>query len=103
MNDNDAGAAVTANVILSTGWRWFEYHAKQRLDTFKFFLTIYSATGAAGAILYDRGFVRLSLGLGIVALFACFVFWRMDMRSRKLIGFGEDLLDEALQRERIPV
>jgi hypothetical protein len=65
-------------------------------------LTIYSATGAAGAILYDRGFHRLALGLGVVALSACFIFWRMDIRSRGLIGFGEDLLDEALRRQQRP-
>src|SRR5262245_6023620 len=87
---------------LTIGWKWFEYHAKQRLDIFKFFLTIYTAVAVGGSVLYDRGFFRLAMVLGGVNFLASWLFWRLDVRSRRLTGYGEDLLDAALEGERIP-
>ena len=88
--------------IFDLGWKWFKYHAKQRLDVFKFFLTIYSAISVGGGILYDKGFFRLTATLGIIGLIICFMFWRLDIRSRRLTELGEALLDEAFRREGLP-
>ncbi|MGE0854392.1 MAG: hypothetical protein AB7O44_33150, partial [Hyphomicrobiaceae bacterium] len=78
-------------------WRWFEFHAQQRLTVFKFFMTGYAAlAGAAGAIVVgapEKGIFLLPV-IGLVALVLCRAFRRLDMRCAELTKLGEAYLRE---------
>lgn len=76
-------------------WDWFEYHAKQRLTTFNFFLIIMGAMGyvyifAPCGRLNDVLMFWLSLsGAGI-----SFLFLLLEVRNTMLVDDGRDQLDK---------
>jgi hypothetical protein len=74
------------------GWKWFEYHAKQRLEMFKFFITIYGATIAVAAGFLETSFILASAVLSFVGVMLSAVFWQLDRRSLQLIEVGERVL-----------
>jgi hypothetical protein len=78
---------------LETGWRWFEFHAAQRISAFKFFLTIYAASGGIALALLDKGYAGFGLLAGIFTFYIPFLFWSMDKRSRQLTEIGESIID----------
>jgi hypothetical protein len=86
----------------SLGWKWFEYHAKQRLDVFKFYLTIYAATMFAAGVLIDKQFTRIALLFGILAIAISIIFWQLDVRSRRLTEIGEKIVAHSWQTCRLP-
>lgn len=85
------------DIVASMGWSWFEYHAKQRLDVFKFYLTIYASSMVVGMAAFDRKYNYVSASMGIVSVLLCIIFWRIDIRSRRLIEIGEDMLSNVFR------
>jgi len=74
------------------GWKWFEYHSKQRLEIFKFFVTIYGALIGFSAGSLRPGFSFISLVLSLFSTLLCLAFWQLDVRSRQLIEIGENIM-----------
>lgn len=82
-------------------WKWFSYHADQRVKMFNFMLVALGIFAAAivNAITYHmahRATAVLCFIAGILAL----VFGFLDMRNRDLVLLGEELLT-ALERDVI--
>jgi Flp pilus assembly protein TadB len=80
-------------------WKWFSYHADQRVKMFNFMLVALGIFAAAivSAITYHmahRATAILCFVAGILAL----VFGFLDMRNRNLVLLGEEVL-MALERE----
>ena len=86
----------------SLGWKWFEYHAKQRLDVFKFYMTIYAAITVAGGYLLDKHYDHLGSIFGLLAVVISIVFWQLDVRSRHLTEIGEKLIKASSESAGIP-
>jgi hypothetical protein len=78
---------------LDSGWRWFEFHAAQRMSAFRYFLTIYAAVGGVALALLEKGYFVFGLVAAILTLWIAFLFWSMDKRSRQLIEIGEAIID----------
>lgn len=77
-------------------WKYFEYHAEQRLKTFNFYLVI-SAFIVGGYITFleraqhsDSSYFLWAIPL--VHSFLSFVFWRLDKRNSNLVKNGENAL-----------
>lgn len=87
--------------LLWMGWKWFEFHAKQRLDTFKFFVTIYGAITALALGLLKTN-ILVSTGLSVLALFTAVVFHQLDNRCRKLIEIGEQIVHDRWRERSFP-
>ncbi len=83
---------------LDLGWKWFEFHASQRMSTFKFFLTIYAACGGVALALLERGYAGFGLFAGLLTLYTPNLFWSMDKRSRQLTEIGEAIIETEWRR-----
>ncbi|RUL97747.1 hypothetical protein [Rhizobium chutanense] len=79
----------TARTGLEMSAKWFEYHAGQRQDMFKTFLIITAGLcSIIGYLLQAKLLPLLALsGLSLSTLAA--LFWKIDDRSRHLVGIGE--------------
>ena len=73
-------------------WRWFEYHANQRLTMIRFFLTIAAAIAAGTGYLWAKEMFFLSMWLGVFGFIASFAFMRLDSRVSDLVELGENAL-----------
>jgi hypothetical protein len=70
-------------------FKWFEYHARQRIEMFRFFLVV-----AAGAISIAGYGWKVRDGLivsvcGFVLLGTCALFHKLDQRCAHLVRCGE--------------
>jgi len=82
-------------------WKYFELHANQRINLFRFY-TIFFAfyLTSSGFLLIqfsktDTNLKAISIGaiaLSIIFLAITFVFHRLDLRNRELIHFSEKAL-----------
>jgi hypothetical protein len=86
-------------------WNWFEFHAKQRQQSFRFYLTLIGALLAAyyiaarlSIILQIRqndhvpGFDPCPFLISAVAIVVSVLFYRLDRRNRILVKYAEDIL-----------
>lgn len=81
-------------------WKWFEFHARQRMTMLNFFLIVVGVVFAAyGTLLGVRtrspdavGFwtIVIPLGFGVVASMLFFLF---DLRNRTLVHLAEEVLE----------
>ncbi|MGF9763693.1 hypothetical protein AAII07_52115 [Microvirga sp. 0TCS3.31] len=78
--------------MLEYGFRWFEYHAQQRITTFNMFLVIYSGLAAAASYALKEKIHPGSIVLSIMMIALSVLFWQLDVRNRQLIEIGEKLV-----------
>ena len=84
-------------------WRYFEFHADQRIKVFQFYIAAIGAVFAGLGIASNTGFggdkmepLTLAFGLLAVALVSL-IFMALDARNQYLIGLAED---ELVRHER---
>ena len=75
-------------------WDWFAYHAKQRLDVFRFYLIVVALIFAGALRLLETGLYFLSITLSMFLIFCTFLFYRLDRRNSTLVKLGEKYLKE---------
>lgn len=73
-------------------WSWFDFHAKQRVSMFNYFLIITGifANGLIGVLKTD--FRSIAVALGILGIITSFAFFCLDLRNKQLVEMGEDVL-----------
>ena len=97
---------ITDKDLLDYAWRWFEYHATQRLKAFHFFLIFVSAIGFVAITILKIGkheqytllFWLLVAFIGLVLAVISSLFWLLDLRNRELVNCGRKVLDELEQK-----
>jgi hypothetical protein len=76
-------------------WKWFSYHADQRIKMFNFMLIALGifSTAIVSSVAYHiaSGF---TFALCCVAAVLALVFWFLDTRNRDLVELGEELLTD---------
>jgi hypothetical protein len=75
-------------------WRWFEYHATQRLIAFRFYLIIIGAMGwlflrESSVLLYPH-----NMFFGIILLVVSIFFFLLELRNNQLVNCARSALDE---------
>lgn len=74
-------------------WKYFSLHADQRLKTFHFFVILATFTiGGILAITKDLSNIGYASPLAYLLSFLSFVFWKLDLRNKELVKYGEDAL-----------
>ena len=94
MSQKPQGAEDTtlAQTKFEYAWRYFAYHAKQRVTMFNFFLLGSGVIANAYGLLL-RGESHLQAGgVALVGLLVCVIFFMLDIRNRQLVHLGEDAL-----------
>jgi hypothetical protein len=78
---------------LDYAWKWFSYHADQRVKMFNFMLVVFGifATAIVSAVNYHLAPGSIAV-LCIIAAMIGLIFARLDRRNRDLVGLGEELL-----------
>lgn len=74
---------------LECAFKWFEYHAKQRVDMFKCYLLVVAGILSASGFsfqLHNKTVFSIS---GAVLVVASYIFWKIDLRTIDLIKIGE--------------
>ncbi|WP_193367894.1 hypothetical protein [Pelagibius marinus] len=81
-------------VARDLAWKWFEYHAGQRLAVFRFFLLViaFISAGYVSSLLAKEHLVSGILAL--VLLVSTFLFYRLDRRNRALVKISEAYLKD---------
>jgi hypothetical protein len=77
---------------LKYGFKWFEYHAGQRMETFHYYLVIYSGLAAAVSFLLKEKIHAGSLLISSLMILMSILFWQLDVRNRQLIKIGENII-----------
>ena len=87
-------ARPSSELKLEYGWRWFSFHAKQRVTMVYFFLLASGVLANAYALLLRDDDIDHVLPIGIAAVgFICsLVFLGLEARNRQLVDLGEDVL-----------
>ena len=81
------------DVFRESAWRHFTIHAEQRLKMFQFYITISTALLGGGVLLFRTGQNAIALTLlSFLVSFFSFVFWKLEVRTRKLIKTAEDAI-----------
>jgi hypothetical protein len=81
-------------------WDYFSLHAEQRMKMFNFYLIVTGAIVAAFPAISALAPNEKNVALFPLLLpVAGFLFWRLDQRTRHLIGLAEDALRYLEQRD----
>jgi hypothetical protein len=92
-----SGAGVESKPIealaLDHAWKWFEYHATQRMTMIRFYLIAAGGIAAGTGALLATGHENLLAGLlSALGAFTSLAFKRIDRRVSDLVKLGEDAL-----------
>jgi hypothetical protein len=85
-------------VELDHAWKWFEYHATQRMTVFRFYLIMVGAIGAGYIASLKDNDDLIALIIAIFGASGSILFWRLDQRVSDLIKHGEDALSQIEDR-----
>lgn len=81
---------------MTYAWSVWEFHARQRLSMFNYFLLIIGILINGYLIaLKDGGLHGLLPALCLLGLIQCLVFAMIDWRNREMLYFADDLLQES--------
>jgi len=77
-------------------WKWFNFHADQRIKMFNFMLIVFGifATAIVTALDKPRVSREITASLCVIAGILALIFSRLDRRNRDLLWLGEDMLVE---------
>src|SRR5262245_59920281 len=100
-NEIPADAPAELKLQFDYAWKWFAFHADQRVKMFNFMLIVVGifAAGVVNALDKDLPPVAIS-SLCFFATFLAWTFILLDGRNRHLVWLGEDVLIH-LERETI--
>jgi hypothetical protein len=100
--DGEAGQAKSPYVDarLDYAWKWFAYHADQRIRMFNYMLVAFGIFATAIVSAVDKGMVMVSGILCFVGGVLALIFVRLDKRNERLVHLGEDVLGEV-EAERL--
>lgn len=84
-------------------WNWFQYHAGQRMNVFRFFFIVVAILAAGYIKALEIKHPGLQVLIALTAMVLAFLFWRADIRSYDLVKIGEAHLKqtEAALQQRL--
>src|SRR5258706_731665 len=78
---------------LDYAWKWFSYHADQRVKMFNFMLIVFGVFATAIVTSVDKGLPSWFIAfLCFVAAALGLIFSLLDRRNRDLVWVGEEVL-----------
>ena len=84
---------------LDYAWRWFEYHAGQRLVAFRFFLIILGVLVVGLTNSFKDGNVPSASVISGAGAFISFAFLMLEIRNEQLVNVGRDALSSLEESE----
>jgi hypothetical protein len=91
--DPPSDPSVLCKLQLDYAWKWFSYHADQRVKMFNFMLIVSGIFATAVVTAMDKGLPSgLTATLCFIAAALGLIFSRLDRRNRDLVWQGEEVL-----------
>jgi len=96
---------ATIEMLKNYSWDYFQLHAKQRTDLFRFYIIFFSLFITAASFLYVRfPYPRIIHEIAAIILASAFstitiIFHLLDRRNKELIGYSKDALKELESEE----
>jgi hypothetical protein len=81
-------------------WKWFDYHAGQRMQLFNFFLIITGILANAYVGAHEKGTPLMRFAVSLIGTLQAFGFFVFDVRNRELTRYAEDIL-EKIERDTL--
>lgn len=81
-----------ANTKFEYAWRYFDFHARQRVTMFNFFLLGSGVIASAYGLLLREQLHWHAGGVALIGLLACVVSFMLDIRNHQLVDLGEKAL-----------
>lgn len=88
-----------ANLRFEYAWRWFAFHAKQRVSMFNFFLIGMGILANAYVFLLTGHINEAAGTLAILGALMSALFVLLDRRNHQLVHVGEEFLKELEDSE----
>jgi hypothetical protein len=80
---------------LDYAWKWFSYHADQRVKMFNYMLIVFGIFAAGLVNALDKNVPKAAaVGLAFFAGVLALIFSLLDRRNRDLVWLGEDVLKD---------
>jgi hypothetical protein len=95
--ETSAAPAEIDKLRFDYAWKWFAFHADQRVKMFNFMLVATGFFAAAVASTYDKS-PAVARALSVAAAIVSLIFTRLDRRNQDLVWLGEDVLVELERR-----
>ncbi len=73
-------------------WKWFAYHAEQRMKSFNFMIIIFGILATAIVTAVDKKLFLVAEGLSLFSVIVALLFSRLDRRNRDFVWLGQDML-----------
>jgi len=89
-----------AKLQFDYAWRWFEFHANQRMTMFYYYLIIVGILANAVVTSYKENYSGIRIAVGVMGIFTSLASLFFDIRNRGMTKEGEDIL-EKLETEVI--
>ncbi len=84
-------------------WRWFEFHSRQRVSMFNFFIIGIGILGNAYVLVLNGRSANVAGVLAIIGTLMSLAFVALDRRNRQLVHMGEEMLRELERNCLFPV
>jgi hypothetical protein len=81
-------------------WRWFSYHAKQRVNMLNYFLVGIGILANAFVVAVNAKLFSIAGAIGLAGAFVSVCFLMLDVRNQTLVGYAQSVL-RKLEREYI--
>jgi hypothetical protein len=90
--ETDEELSESADQAREFAWKHFDFHAKQRIDMFKSYLTLLAILYAAfGLSIQTKGYL-LGIVFAVISILFSTIFYLLDIRNRQLIIIAERFL-----------
>ena len=93
MNDHTSDPPDRLPDALDHSWKWFSYHAQQRLTAFNFYLIIVGVLVVGYFKCLEQGWRGLGFVVTTFGAAISLAFWVLDIRNTELVNCGRHALD----------
>ena len=87
---------------LDIGWKWFDFHAKQRTTIFNFFLLITGIILNAYVLAIRECLYQIAIALSVFGILQAIVFFLFDIRNRQLTAHAENVIEMVERTHLFP-
>ena len=87
-------------IAFEHAWRYFEYHAQQRITVFNFFVAT-SGLLVGGLAFTTQAPVKMwpfGIAAGLLLMIVSLAFWRLDQRVSSMIKLSEEIIVKAEEK-----
>lgn len=90
----DNNKLITITELMDYSWRYFEFHANQRISLINFFIILSTILTIALASTFQSEYEAYIIGftLGLLLICVSIIFYKLEERNKYLIHHGEKAL-----------